>query len=155
MQTPLPDSDLIFLVVGHRRSRVLAGWEEHLSPETRLLRCDINPFLVNFCQKNLSHAEILQFCYYPPLPFRDRFLRRLFIGFELVRIFSGLLFFWTLGYFNFQKIVITNGGTIPNIRVRRCHRPPNSSLCAAAFGDATTAILLKLLLAVGRTGLLI
>jgi SAM-dependent methyltransferase len=110
LQTPLPDSDLIFLVVGHRDpqafdmarrpsvdaiisflsqaeidysgfgsildfgcgcGRVLAGWEGRLSPETRLLGCDINPFLVNFCQKNISHAEIVQSSYYPPLPFRD------------------------------------------------------------------------------------
>jgi SAM-dependent methyltransferase len=51
--------------------RVLAGWEGRLSPETRLLGCDINPLLVNFCQKNISHAEIVQSSYYPPLPFRD------------------------------------------------------------------------------------
>ena|ERR1700730_1739753 len=88
----------------------------------------------------------------------EKLLRRInpfLVNFCQKRIFSGLSFFWTSGYFNFQKIVITNGGKIFNIRVRRCHRRPNLSLCAAAFGDATTAILLKLLLAGGRPGLMI
>jgi len=51
--------------------RVLAGWEEFLPSETHLFGCDINPRLVDFCQKNISHAETVRCSYYPPLPYRD------------------------------------------------------------------------------------
>jgi SAM-dependent methyltransferase len=44
------------------------GW---LPRKTRLFACDINPRLVDFYQKNISHAETLQCSYYPPLPYRD------------------------------------------------------------------------------------
>jgi SAM-dependent methyltransferase len=51
--------------------RVLAGWEGRLSSETRLFGCDINPVLVDFCQKNIAHADVLRTSYYPPLPYQD------------------------------------------------------------------------------------
>jgi SAM-dependent methyltransferase len=51
--------------------RVLAGWEGRLSSETRLFGCDINPLLVDFCQKNISHVDVLRTSYYPPLPYQD------------------------------------------------------------------------------------
>lgn len=110
LSTPLPSSDLIYLVAGHRNyaafdisrrnavetitsllgqagvefasfrsildlgcgcGRILAGWEGRLSPETRLFGCDINPTLVKFCQEKISHAEVAQNSYYPPLPYKD------------------------------------------------------------------------------------
>jgi SAM-dependent methyltransferase len=51
--------------------RVLAGWEGRLSSDTHLFGCDINPVLVDFCQRNIGHADVLRTSYYPPLPYQD------------------------------------------------------------------------------------
>lgn len=51
--------------------RVLAGWEPFISPGTQLSGCDINPKLVEFCQKNISFAETKLINYMPPLPYPE------------------------------------------------------------------------------------
>jgi SAM-dependent methyltransferase len=51
--------------------RVLAGWEGRLAAATRLLGCDVNEVLVEFCRGHIGHAEVVRCGYYPPLPYAD------------------------------------------------------------------------------------
>jgi SAM-dependent methyltransferase len=51
--------------------RILAGWEDVLSPKAKLFGCDINADLVAFCQANIRYAEVVRANRMPPLPYPD------------------------------------------------------------------------------------
>jgi ubiquinone/menaquinone biosynthesis C-methylase UbiE len=50
--------------------RILAGWEGRLQ-SAKLYGADINPSLVEFCQKNIPFAETIVSTVTPPLPYAD------------------------------------------------------------------------------------
>jgi SAM-dependent methyltransferase len=51
--------------------RILAGWEGILPSHTKLMGCDINPKLIDFCQTNISFAKTFVSNFLPPLPVSD------------------------------------------------------------------------------------
>ena len=51
--------------------RILAGWEHLIGDRTKLYGFDINPTLIEFCQKNIPFATTAVSAYFPPLPLSD------------------------------------------------------------------------------------
>lgn len=51
--------------------RVLAGWEHFIGEHSKLFGFDINPSLIEFCQKNIPFARTAVSGYFPPLPLGD------------------------------------------------------------------------------------
>lgn len=51
--------------------RILAGWEHLIDGSTKLHGFDINPTLIEFCQKNIPFARTAVSSYFPPLPLAD------------------------------------------------------------------------------------
>jgi SAM-dependent methyltransferase len=60
--------------------RVLAGWEPFIDASVKLHGCDVNPELIDFCQKNISFAESIVSNYYPPLPYKDESFDLIYAG---------------------------------------------------------------------------